>query len=159
MKIFSMLLFLLSVLSLLSQPSDSTTILVDGFSEWKDPNVYIGDSISEHLKTHHFSISLLFFFFRFLCCKLISLRCVFIFLASLSFQSQVSLQVVHFPEPKSLQPLQLHSSYASHQAQFHLLHGISSPSLSIVITIMYKIPCFYTCILGCYKKCLKILCS
>jgi hypothetical protein len=24
---------------------------------------------------------------------------------------------------------------------------------------MYKIPCFYTCILGCYKKCLKILCS
>jgi hypothetical protein len=48
MKIFSMLLFLLSVLSLLSQPSDSTTILVDGFSEWKDPNVYIGDSISEH---------------------------------------------------------------------------------------------------------------
>eukprot|EP00258_Populus_trichocarpa_P004975 XP_002307499.2 early nodulin-20 [Populus trichocarpa] len=45
MKIFSMLLFLLSVLSLLSQPSDSTTILVDGFSEWKDPNVYIGDSI------------------------------------------------------------------------------------------------------------------
>ncbi|KAJ6998180.1 hypothetical protein NC653_014395 [Populus alba x Populus x berolinensis] len=73
-----MLLFLLSVLSLLSQPSDSTTMLVDGFSR-------VERSKCLYRRLHH-------------------------------FQTQVSLQAVHFPEPKSLQPLQLHSSYASHQA-------------------------------------------
>ncbi|KAJ6681494.1 hypothetical protein OIU74_019890 [Salix koriyanagi] len=57
MKIFSMLLFLLSLLSLLSQPSDSTTIMVDGFSEWKDPSVYIGDSIIfKHKYRYHLYI-------------------------------------------------------------------------------------------------------
>ncbi|KAL9395984.1 hypothetical protein Peur_010237 [Populus x canadensis] len=55
MKIPSTLLLLLSLLSLLSQPSCSTTMLVDGVSEWKDPNVYIGDSIIfKH--TYHYSL-------------------------------------------------------------------------------------------------------
>ncbi|KAJ6337232.1 hypothetical protein OIU76_006999 [Salix suchowensis] len=53
MKIPSMLLLLLSLLSLLSQPSCSTTILVDGVSEWKDPGVYIGDSIIFNHKYHY----------------------------------------------------------------------------------------------------------
>ncbi|KAJ6954060.1 hypothetical protein NC652_005708 [Populus alba x Populus x berolinensis] len=53
MKIPSTLLLLLPLLSLLPQPSCSTTILVDGVSEWKDPNVYIGDSIIFKHKYHY----------------------------------------------------------------------------------------------------------
>ncbi|XP_044475215.1 uncharacterized protein LOC123203102 [Mangifera indica] len=46
MKISSFLLFFfLSVLPLLSQPSQSTAILVDGVSEWKSPTVHVGDFI------------------------------------------------------------------------------------------------------------------
>ncbi|KAJ0085259.1 hypothetical protein Patl1_08063 [Pistacia atlantica] len=45
-KISSFLLFFfLSFLFLFSQPSHSTTILVDGVSEWKNPTVHVGDSI------------------------------------------------------------------------------------------------------------------
>ncbi|XP_044510805.1 early nodulin-like protein 1 [Mangifera indica] len=40
-----LLIFFLSLLSLFSQPSHSTTILVDGVSEWKNPTVHVGDSI------------------------------------------------------------------------------------------------------------------
>ncbi|KAJ9146123.1 hypothetical protein P3X46_028430 [Hevea brasiliensis] len=52
MKISSMLLLLL-LLSLLSQPSHSTTILVDGVSEWKNPIVHVGDSIIFKHKYHY----------------------------------------------------------------------------------------------------------
>ncbi|KAJ4834172.1 hypothetical protein Tsubulata_004696 [Turnera subulata] len=40
-----MFLFLFFLLFVLPHPSCSTTILVDGVSEWKDPKVYVGDSI------------------------------------------------------------------------------------------------------------------
>jgi len=162
MKIFSMLLFLLSVLSLLSQPSDSTTILVDGFSEWKDPNVYIGDSISEHLKTHHFLISF------FLCCFFLSVFVLQIDIITLCFYflgfSQFSITSIatsctfsRTKEPSaSATSLKLRFSPSPIPPPTRYLFSLS---LSIVITIMYKIPSFYTCILGCYKKCLKILCS
>ncbi|KAF5749212.1 Cupredoxin superfamily protein isoform 1 [Tripterygium wilfordii] len=46
MKISSMLLQLISLLCLLPQFVQSTTILVDGVSEWKDPSVHVGDTVS-----------------------------------------------------------------------------------------------------------------
>ncbi|KAJ8762093.1 hypothetical protein K2173_007116 [Erythroxylum novogranatense] len=48
-----MLLFLLSLLCLLAPPSQSTTILVDGVSEWQNPIVHVGDSIIFQHKYHY----------------------------------------------------------------------------------------------------------
>ncbi|OMO54901.1 Cupredoxin [Corchorus capsularis] len=45
MEIFSMLIFLISLLFPFFQASQSATILVDGVSEWKTPSVHVGDSI------------------------------------------------------------------------------------------------------------------
>ncbi|KAF3445504.1 hypothetical protein FNV43_RR10680 [Rhamnella rubrinervis] len=42
-----------SLLYLLVQPSHSSTILVDGVSEWKDPIVHVGDSIIFKHKFHY----------------------------------------------------------------------------------------------------------
>ncbi|PON83025.1 Cupredoxin [Trema orientale] len=50
---FSKLIILLSLVSLLSQPCQSTTILVDGVSEWKDPSVHVGDSVIFKHKYHY----------------------------------------------------------------------------------------------------------
>jgi hypothetical protein len=47
MKVSSMLIFFLSLLLSLFQASLSTTILIDGVSEWKNP-AHIGDSISKY---------------------------------------------------------------------------------------------------------------
>ncbi|KAE9446559.1 hypothetical protein C3L33_21536, partial [Rhododendron williamsianum] len=38
-------LLLISLLSLLFQLSDSATVVVDGVSQWRNPTVYVGDSI------------------------------------------------------------------------------------------------------------------
>ncbi|KAF5735349.1 Cupredoxin superfamily protein isoform 3 [Tripterygium wilfordii] len=46
MKISSMLLQLLSLLCLVPHFVQSTTILVDGVSEWQDPSVHVGDTVS-----------------------------------------------------------------------------------------------------------------
>lgn len=54
---FSMFIFL-CLLSSLFQHSHSTTILVDGVSEWKNPTVHVGDSISKLTAIQEF----LFFF-------------------------------------------------------------------------------------------------
>ncbi|XVF37190.1 hypothetical protein REPUB_Repub19eG0124900 [Reevesia pubescens] len=54
MKMFSMLIFLISLLFpffLVSQ--SATTILVDGVSEWKNPTVHVGDSIIFKHKYHY----------------------------------------------------------------------------------------------------------
>ncbi|KAJ8771720.1 hypothetical protein K2173_026897 [Erythroxylum novogranatense] len=53
MKTCSMLLSLLPLLSLLTQPSQSSTILVDGVSEWKNPIVHIGDCIIFQHQYHY----------------------------------------------------------------------------------------------------------
>ncbi|XP_038726191.1 uncharacterized protein LOC120017151 [Tripterygium wilfordii] len=45
MKISSMLLQLLSLLCLVPHFVQSTTILVDGVSEWQDPSVHVGDTV------------------------------------------------------------------------------------------------------------------
>ncbi|XP_022772363.1 early nodulin-like protein 1 [Durio zibethinus] len=45
MKIFSMLIFLISLIFPFFLASQSATILVDGVSEWKNPSVHVGDSI------------------------------------------------------------------------------------------------------------------
>ncbi|XWS15271.1 hypothetical protein CRYUN_Cryun35bG0081000 [Craigia yunnanensis] len=45
MKIFSMLILLISLLFPFFLASHSATILVDGVSEWKNPSVHVGDSI------------------------------------------------------------------------------------------------------------------
>ncbi|XP_062098484.1 early nodulin-like protein 9 [Humulus lupulus] len=51
---FSNLIILLSILlSLLSQTCQSTRILVDGVSEWKDPTVHVGDSVIFKHKYHY----------------------------------------------------------------------------------------------------------
>ncbi|KAF4354226.1 hypothetical protein G4B88_006977 [Cannabis sativa] len=50
----SYLIILLSILlSLLSQTCQSTKILVDGVSEWKDPTVHVGDSVIFKHKYHY----------------------------------------------------------------------------------------------------------
>nr|XP_011458502.1 PREDICTED: uncharacterized protein LOC101293943 isoform X2 [Fragaria vesca subsp. vesca] len=49
---FSMFFFL-GLLSLLFQHSHSTTMLVDGISEWKNPTVHVGDSIIFQHKYHY----------------------------------------------------------------------------------------------------------
>ncbi|XP_050269384.1 early nodulin-55-2 [Quercus robur] len=55
MKVPSMLIiFFLSLFALILQPSHSTTILVDGVSEWKNPAVHIGDSII--FKRNHYNL-------------------------------------------------------------------------------------------------------
>ncbi|EEF38029.1 conserved hypothetical protein [Ricinus communis] len=48
-----LLLLLLAFLSWLSQPSYSKTILVDGVTEWNNPNVHVGDSIIFKHKYHY----------------------------------------------------------------------------------------------------------
>ncbi|GKU90678.1 hypothetical protein SLEP1_g4645 [Rubroshorea leprosula] len=48
-----MLTFLLLSLSLFPHPSHSTTVLVDGVSEWKNPIVHVGDSIIFNHKYHY----------------------------------------------------------------------------------------------------------
>ncbi|XP_038699400.1 uncharacterized protein LOC119996731 [Tripterygium wilfordii] len=53
MKISSMLLQLISLLCLLPQFVQSTTILVDGVSEWKDPSVHVGDTVIFEHKYHN----------------------------------------------------------------------------------------------------------
>ncbi|GKV36155.1 hypothetical protein SLEP1_g44316 [Rubroshorea leprosula] len=53
MKISSMLVFLLPFLFLLLHPSHSTTVLVDGVSEWKNATVHVGDSIIFNNKYHY----------------------------------------------------------------------------------------------------------
>ncbi|XWS23552.1 hypothetical protein CRYUN_Cryun28dG0024800 [Craigia yunnanensis] len=53
MKIFSMLIFLISLLSPFFLASHSATILVDGVSEWKNPSVHVGDSIIFKHKYHY----------------------------------------------------------------------------------------------------------
>ncbi|OAY58465.1 early nodulin-20 [Manihot esculenta] len=45
MRISSMTLLLFLLLFMLSQASHSMTILVDGVSDWKNPNVHVGDTI------------------------------------------------------------------------------------------------------------------
>ncbi|KAK4601707.1 hypothetical protein RGQ29_011017 [Quercus rubra] len=55
MKVPSMLIIVfLSLFALILQPSHSTTILVDGVSEWKNPAVHIGDSII--FKHNHYNL-------------------------------------------------------------------------------------------------------
>ncbi|EXC19886.1 hypothetical protein L484_017863 [Morus notabilis] len=55
MKFLSTLIvvFFSLFLSLLFQASQSTTILVDGVSEWKDPIVHVGDSVIFKHKYHY----------------------------------------------------------------------------------------------------------
>ncbi|XVF39073.1 hypothetical protein PTKIN_Ptkin01aG0006400 [Pterospermum kingtungense] len=53
MKIFSMLIFLISLLFPFFLVSHSATILVDGVSEWKNPSVHVGDSIIFKHKYHY----------------------------------------------------------------------------------------------------------
>ncbi|KAI4348097.1 hypothetical protein L6164_008858 [Bauhinia variegata] len=53
MKMSLFLIFFFSLLSLLIQSSNCTTILVDGASEWKNPIVHIGDSIIFKHKQHY----------------------------------------------------------------------------------------------------------
>lgn len=44
----SMLIFLFSVVALLLfQFSESATVVVDGVSEWKNPQLQVGDSVSK----------------------------------------------------------------------------------------------------------------
>ncbi|XP_059630492.1 early nodulin-like protein 15 [Cornus florida] len=46
MEVSSMLVFLFSILSLLFKLSHSKTVItVDGYSEWRNPSVHVGDSI------------------------------------------------------------------------------------------------------------------
>lgn len=45
--------FFFSTLTFLFLSSHSSTILVDGTSEWKNPTVYIGDSIGKYSKTQN----------------------------------------------------------------------------------------------------------
>lgn len=59
---FSMFIFL-CLLSSLFQHSHSTTILVDGVSEWKNPTVHVGDSISKFPKLNCNPRIFFFFFF------------------------------------------------------------------------------------------------
>ncbi|KAL5843738.1 hypothetical protein ACOSQ4_009696 [Xanthoceras sorbifolium] len=54
MKLFSMLvIFLLSLLLCLLSQAHSTTLLVDGVSEWNNPSVHVGDSIIFKHKYDH----------------------------------------------------------------------------------------------------------
>ncbi|KAL4280549.1 hypothetical protein GQ457_03G031940 [Hibiscus cannabinus] len=50
MKIFPLLIFLISLLFVASQ---AATILVDGVSQWKNPTVHVGDSIIFKHKYHY----------------------------------------------------------------------------------------------------------
>ncbi|KAE8666590.1 G-box-binding factor 4-like isoform X1 [Hibiscus syriacus] len=45
MNIFSMLIFLISLIFTFFLASQAATILVDGVSQWKNPTVHVGDSI------------------------------------------------------------------------------------------------------------------
>uniref|UniRef100_A0A5B6YHK9 Putative Cupredoxin superfamily protein isoform 1 n=1 Tax=Davidia involucrata TaxID=16924 RepID=A0A5B6YHK9_DAVIN len=53
MEISSMIVFLFSFLTLLFQLSHSTTVVVDGVSEWRNPTVHVGDSIIFKHKYHY----------------------------------------------------------------------------------------------------------
>ncbi|KAK9270417.1 hypothetical protein L1049_025996 [Liquidambar formosana] len=53
MKITFMLVCLLSLLTLLSKPCYSTTVVVDGVSKWVNPSAHIGDSIIFKHKYHY----------------------------------------------------------------------------------------------------------
>ncbi|KAA8546572.1 hypothetical protein F0562_002689 [Nyssa sinensis] len=53
MEISPLLVFLFSFLTLLFQISHSTTVVVDGISEWKNPTVHVGDSIIFKHKYHY----------------------------------------------------------------------------------------------------------
>lgn len=47
------------------QPCQSTTLLVDGVSEWKHPVVHVGDSISKYIYNYKISFNQSFFLFLF----------------------------------------------------------------------------------------------
>ncbi|CAK9154138.1 unnamed protein product [Ilex paraguariensis] len=53
MEPFLMLVFLFSLIALLFQLCHSTTIVVDGVSEWTNPTVQIGDIVIFHHKYHY----------------------------------------------------------------------------------------------------------
>ncbi|KAK8580172.1 hypothetical protein V6N13_143297 [Hibiscus sabdariffa] len=53
MKIFPLLIFLISLLFPFFLASQSATILVDGVSQWKNPTVHVGDSIIFKHKYHY----------------------------------------------------------------------------------------------------------
>lgn len=118
MKMSASLVIILVLVSCIAQLGCAAKVVVDGFTEWRNPVAQIGDSISWEKINSRMRICPLFGLQDFLFLMDFS-----VFFWCISFQSQGSLEAVYFQRRGGFRWMRLSSSISPYQAKLCVLHG------------------------------------